>query len=126
MECSRRSYWHNLLLSWILQRFWVGSYSRILTKYTLSINSIFQNYYLTHQLSDKTPSQISWIGSLQIFFLLSGNVIGGPLFDRFGGKTVWPPAAMFVFAVMMTSLCKEYYQFILCQGILGGVSMGMM
>jgi MFS family permease len=26
---------------------------------------------------------------------------------------------------MMTSLCKEYYQFLLAQGILGGVSMGM-
>ncbi|CZR68581.1 related to monocarboxylate transporter [Phialocephala subalpina] len=87
---------------------------------------IFQNYYLANQLSNKTPSQISWIGSLQIFFLLSGNVIGGPLFDRFGGKIVWPPAVAFVFSVMMTSLCKEYYQFILCQGILGGVSMGMM
>jgi hypothetical protein len=92
----------------------------------LTIDSIFQNYYLTHQLSNKTPSQISWIGSLQVFFLLSGNVIGGPLFDRFGGNIVWPPAVMFVFSVMITSLCKEYYQFILCQGILGGVSMGMM
>jgi MFS family permease len=27
---------------------------------------------------------------------------------------------------MMTSLCTEYYQFLLAQGILGGISMGMM
>jgi len=92
----------------------------------LTIDSIFQNYYLTHQLSNETPSQIAWIGSLQVFLLLSGNIIGGPLFDRFGGNIVWPPAALFIFSVMMTSICKEYYQFILCQGILGGVSMGMM
>jgi MFS family permease len=92
----------------------------------LTIDSIFQNYYLTHQLFNETPSQIAWIGSFQIFFLLSGNIIGGPLFDRFGANIVWPSAALFVFSVMMTSLCKEYYQFILCQGILGGVSMGMM
>jgi len=57
---------------------------------------------------------------------MSGNLIGGPLFDRYGGKTVWFPSLAYIFSVMMTSLCKEYYQFILCQGILGGSSMGIM
>lgn len=31
-----------------------------------------------------------------------------------------------MFAIMMTSLCKEYYQFILAQGILGGFSNGFL
>lgn len=30
-----------------------------------------------------------------------------------------------VFSIMMTSLCKELYQFILAQGILLGISMAM-
>ncbi len=47
---------------------------------------VFQEYYAVHQLSDQTPSAISWIGSLQIFFLFSGNLFGGPLFDRYGAK----------------------------------------
>lgn len=41
-------------------------------------------------------------------------------------QTILPPAIMLVFAVMMTSLSKEYYQFILAQGILGGLCCGMM
>jgi MFS family permease len=86
---------------------------------------VYQEYYQTNQLRNESPSAISWIGSLQVFFLLSGNLFGGPLFDRFGAKVIWPPAMLYLLSVMMTSLCKEYYQFLLAQGILGGLSMGM-
>lgn len=37
-------------------------------------------------LSKKSPSTTSWIGSLQTFFMLSGMLFGGSLFDRFGTK----------------------------------------
>lgn len=37
-----------------------------------------------------------------------------------------PAALSYVFSIMMTSLCKEYYQFILAQGLLGGLSIGML
>lgn len=86
---------------------------------------VYQEYYGTHQLQNKTPSTISWIGSLQIFFLFGGSLIGGPLFDRFGAKVLWPPAITYIFSVMMTSICKEFWQFLLAQGILGGFCMGM-
>lgn len=36
-----------------------------------------------------------------------------------------PSGTTLVFSVMMTSLCKEYYQFILAQGVLGGIACGM-
>jgi MFS family permease len=36
-----------------------------------------------------------------------------------------PAGAVYVFAVMMTSICKTYYQFILAQGVLGGIAMGL-
>ena len=49
-------------------------------------SSVFQEYYQTHQLVHETPSAISWIGSLQTFFLFGGSLVGGPLFDRFGAK----------------------------------------
>lgn len=35
-----------------------------------------------------------------------------------------PAAVLYVFGMMMLSLCKTYYQFILCQGVLMGVTMG--
>lgn len=86
---------------------------------------VFQEYYQQHQLASESPSAISWIGSLQIFFLFAGNVLGGPLFDRYGAKTIWPSAIAYLLSVFMTSLCTTYYQFMLAQGVLGGISMGM-
>ncbi|PQE15489.1 riboflavin transporter MCH5 protein [Rutstroemia sp. NJR-2017a WRK4] len=86
---------------------------------------VYQEYYQSHQLKHRSPSDISWIGSLQVFFLFSGSAIGGPLFDRFGAKVIWPAATLYVFSVMMTSICSEYWEFMLAQGVLGGIATGM-
>ncbi|ODH34120.1 hypothetical protein ACO22_03165 [Paracoccidioides brasiliensis] len=86
---------------------------------------VFQEYYMSHQLRDSSPSAISWIGSLQVFFLFSSSLVGGPLFDRYGAKVIWPSAVLHFFSIMMTSISKEYYQIMLAQGVLGGISMGM-
>ena len=45
-----------------------------------------QQYYLTHQLSAESPSDIAWIGSISVFLQFLVGVVGGPLFDRFGAK----------------------------------------
>lgn len=37
-----------------------------------------------------------------------------------------PASIVYVFSIMMTSLCTEYYQYILAQGILGGISSGFL
>lgn len=37
-----------------------------------------------------------------------------------------PFSTFYVLSVMLTSLCHEYYQFILAQGVLGGISIGML
>ncbi|KAL2820958.1 major facilitator superfamily domain-containing protein [Aspergillus cavernicola] len=86
---------------------------------------VYQAYYQINQLRDETSSAISWIGSIQSFFLFSASLVGGPLFDRYGGKVIYPPAVIYVFTIFMTSLCKEYYQFMLSQGILGGITQGL-
>lgn len=44
----------------------------------------FEQYYLTHQLKQWSPSAISWIGSLQSFLQFFAGMLGGPLFDRYG------------------------------------------
>ncbi|KAJ5588630.1 hypothetical protein N7537_011308 [Penicillium hordei] len=92
----------------------------------LNAYGVFQNYYSTHQLMDKSASTIAWIGSVQTCLLLGGGIVGGPLFDKYGAKVIWPAAIAFILSVMMTSLCKEYYQFMLAQGILGGLTDGIM
>ncbi|KAK3216925.1 hypothetical protein GRF29_1g1396211 [Pseudopithomyces chartarum] len=69
-------------------------------------------------LHDKTSSQIAWISSLQIFVMFFPGPIVGFMFDNYGPKYLLIAGTFFhVFGLMMTSLCTEYYQFILAQGI---------
>ncbi|KAB5523835.1 riboflavin transporter MCH5 [Coniochaeta sp. 2T2.1] len=86
---------------------------------------VFQAYYLSHQLQNETPDRIAWIGSLQNFLIFASGVIGGPLFDRFGAKVLYPASVLYALAVMLTSLCSKYWHFMLCQGVLTGVSQGL-
>jgi hypothetical protein len=51
---------------------------------------VYQEYYETNQLRHNSPSTISWLGSIQIFFLFAGTLFGGPLFDRYGAKVNLP------------------------------------
>lgn len=84
----------------------------------LNCVGIFQNYYQTHQLRDKSSSQIAWISSLQIFVMFFPGPIVGYLFDNHGPTYILMVGTLFhVFGLMMTSLCKEYYQFVLAQGL---------
>ncbi|KAF3071154.1 putative transporter MCH4 [Daldinia childiae] len=87
---------------------------------------VFEEYYLSHQLNGQSPDKVAWIGSLAVALqFLSGN-IGGPLFDRFGTWVLRPAMVLYVFSIMMTSLCKEYWQFMLAQGVLMGTVMGFL
>ncbi|KAH6646160.1 monocarboxylate permease-like protein [Truncatella angustata] len=86
---------------------------------------VYQAYYMHNQLSDEDPSHVSWIGSLQFFLVFAVSIFGGPLFDRFGAKIIIPSAIAYVFSIMMTSLAQDYYQFMLAQGILGGITSGL-
>ncbi|KAL1613006.1 hypothetical protein SLS60_001237 [Paraconiothyrium brasiliense] len=84
----------------------------------LNCVGVFQNYYQTHQLRDHSSSQIAWISSLQIFVMFFPGPIVGFFFDNHGPTYLIAVGAFFhVFGLMMTSLCTEYYQFILAQGI---------
>lgn len=44
----------------------------------------FEEYYLSHQLSERTPDDVAWIGSLAAFLQFATGMIAGPIFDRFG------------------------------------------
>ncbi|ETS84626.1 hypothetical protein PFICI_02651 [Pestalotiopsis fici W106-1] len=86
----------------------------------------FEEYYLTHQLSDKTPDDVAWIGSLAAFLQFATGMIAGPIFDRFGVNAFRPAALAYVFAMMMLGLCKTYWQIMLVQGVLMGIAMGFL
>lgn len=82
---------------------------------------VFEEYYHSTFLPDRTPSDVSWIGALQIFFIYIANIISGPALDRFGPKPLMASfAALFALGCMMTSLCSTYWQLLLAQGFLTG------
>ncbi|KAF4911599.1 Aspyridones efflux protein apdF [Colletotrichum viniferum] len=87
---------------------------------------IFQEYYMTHQLQGQSASNISWIGSTQSFLQFFTGMLAGPLFDRHGALIMYPAAVLYVFALMMLSLCSKYWHFMLVQGILMGLVQGFL
>jgi MFS family permease len=86
---------------------------------------VFQTFYQSDLLRSQTPSNISWIGSIQTFLILVGAALVGPLFDRGYLRTLIRVGSfLVVFGTMMVSLCTEYWQFILAQGITVGLGLG--
>jgi len=72
-----------------------------------------------------SSSNISWIGSIQAFFLIFGGLITGPLYDM--GYLRWITIAgslLVVFGMMMTSIAANYWQLVLAQGIVVGLGNG--
>lgn len=86
---------------------------------------VFQAYYMFNQLPGLPADSIAWIGSIQAFLVFATSAVGGPLFDRYGAWIIRPAAVAYVFSLMMTSLCREYWQFMLAQGVLAGLSAGL-
>ncbi|KAJ5989590.1 MFS monocarboxylate transporter [Penicillium waksmanii] len=87
---------------------------------------IYESYYQATFLQEQSESNIAWIGSLQVFFMFSGGLVSGPMMDRYGPKVIIIPCSiLFIVSVMLTSLCTEYYQFMLAQGVLGGLANGL-
>ncbi|KAK3381477.1 major facilitator superfamily domain-containing protein [Podospora didyma] len=86
----------------------------------------FEEYYLSHQLSDRSPDDIAWIGSLSAFLSFASGMVGGPLFDRYGAAVVRPAALAYVVSMMLLSLCNTYWQIMLVQGVLMGVLQGFL
>ncbi|KEY65530.1 hypothetical protein S7711_08762 [Stachybotrys chartarum IBT 7711] len=87
---------------------------------------VFQEYYMTHQLRHHSPDDIAWIGSLSAFIQFGSGAFGGPLFDRYGERMIWPFSVVYIFGLMMISLCTEYWQFMLSQGVVLGICTGFM
>jgi MFS family permease len=86
---------------------------------------VFQTYYGTNLLQDQSPSNISWIGSIQAFLLLIVGVITGPAYDAGYFRTLIILGGFLIpFGFMMTSLCSQYWQIMLAQALCIGVGNG--
>ena len=88
---------------------------------------VFQQYYETGPLKEYDSSTISWIPSLEIFFLFFLGPVVGILFDRYGPRPLIIVGTVFhVVGLMMASLATTYYQFILSQGVCSAVGLAFL
>lgn len=60
----------------------------------LNAFGVFQTYYAEHQLSGRSDSDISWIGSLQLGLIYAGGLVLGRMFDAYGSRVIPLPFSM--------------------------------
>ncbi|KAI5867886.1 MFS general substrate transporter [Durotheca rogersii] len=94
----------------------------------LNAFGVFQTYYeRPGTMFDRSSSDISWIGSIQSFMVLLGGVFAGPIYDRgYLRELLIIGSFGIVFGHMMLSLCSQYWQVILAQGLCVGLGAGML
>ncbi|KAF9810515.1 hypothetical protein IEO21_06876 [Rhodonia placenta] len=109
---------------------WLSVFGAFLALYCtfgqLNAFGTFQTWYGDHQLRHLAPSTISWIGSLQLWvFFFSGGIIGR-IFDARGPRMLMLcGSAILVASIMLTSISTRFWHYILCQGILFGLGVGL-
>lgn len=90
---------------------------------TINSFGVFQSYYKT--LLSRPPSNISWIGSMQVFFLFVSGVLTGRLMDAGYFRIVFAIGSfLMVLGGFMASISTTYWQLFLSQGLCAGLGMG--
>lgn len=85
---------------------------------------VYQTYY-SSSLTSFSPSAISWIGSIQAFLLFLVGTLVGPIYDSGYVRSLLVVGSFLsVFGLFMTSVCQEYWQFLICQGVVTGTGFG--
>ncbi|KAJ4310054.1 hypothetical protein N0V94_008640 [Neodidymelliopsis sp. IMI 364377] len=86
---------------------------------------MFQAYYTSTGVS--SPSNISWIGSLMLFFLMLIPLWSGSASDVGHFKLILRAGILlWIVGIFTTSVCLEYWQFLLAQGVCIGVANGFL
>ena len=83
----------------------------------------FQTYYT--QLLDRPPSDVSWIGSLNVFLLFFVGTLTGRLVDAGYFRPLFVLGTVLLAVGIFTiSLCTQYWHFLLAQGLCLGLAHG--
>lgn len=88
----------------------------------IAVGSV-QDYISTHQLSEYGVRDVGWISAVLVFLTLFLGVQVGPLFDHYGPRLLLVYGSIANFAsYMLLAQCTKYWHFMLCLGVLGGLS----
>ncbi|KAF7589452.1 hypothetical protein BBP40_004289 [Aspergillus hancockii] len=86
---------------------------------------VFQKFYET--TLSQSPSNISWIGGVQVFFLLFISTLSGrATYAGFARLMVLTGSIFMLVGTFMTSLATKYWQLFLAQGLCIGIGQGLM
>ncbi|EKG09051.1 hypothetical protein MPH_13961 [Macrophomina phaseolina MS6] len=86
---------------------------------------VFQSYYIT--TLHREPSEIAWIGSFEIFLLFFLGTLTGRLTDAgYFHTMVMSGAFMTTLGTFMASICHDYWQLFLAQGVCVGLGNGLL
>ena len=78
-------------------------------------------------LLDRSPDDISWIGSLEVFFLFFLGSFTGRLTDAGYFRQQYVAGSFLLcLGIFMSSLCTRYWHFILAQGVCIGFGNGLL
>jgi len=86
---------------------------------------VYQSFYETDLLRFHSPSEISWIGTVQGFILVVFSSIIGPIFDRgYFRSLIFVGSFLVVVGMFSTSFANDYWQIFLAQGLCVGLGTG--
>ncbi|KAJ7118025.1 major facilitator superfamily domain-containing protein [Mycena crocata] len=90
---------------------------------------VYQDYYTRYSLSNYTPSDISWIGSFQLFMQYAPGIIVGRAFDAgYFHHMIALGSLLQVASIFMISLTQrhQYYQVFLAQAVASGIGQSLL
>ncbi|KAI1819922.1 major facilitator superfamily domain-containing protein [Xylaria intraflava] len=93
----------------------------------LNTLAILQAWLSENQLEGLPESTVGWIFSTYAFFLYFTGAQTGPIFDAYPVQYLVIPGSIGVVAsVFLFSISKEFYQYLLSFGVLGGISSSLL
>ncbi|OMH81207.1 putative transporter MCH2 [Zancudomyces culisetae] len=96
---------------------------------TLGTNTsfgVYQVYYIDTKFPDKSPSTISWIGSITVAMMLFSGIIAGKLNALFGYRiTAWIGCLFSIVGLVSASFCDSVGTLMVTQGVILGIGNGL-
>ncbi|KAL9078028.1 MAG: hypothetical protein Q9157_003059 [Trypethelium eluteriae] len=95
------------------------------TRGVVNMYGVYQTYYSVAILQSSSSSAISWIGSTQAFLLFLIGTLVGPIYDAGHVHILLVSgSSLTLLGVFMTSICKNYWELFLAQGVVTGAGFG--
>jgi MFS family permease len=106
---------------------WTAVLSAVLILYSsfgfmVTIGTL-QDYWHEHQLRIYSSRDVGWIPSVFVYLALALGIWVGPCSDKYGPRYIALLGSMgYVIMMFLLAECKTFWQFLLCCGVLGGIS----